>query len=1650
MLAGVGVALGQRSPPAIKGRLGQLVAAAVGADGQTTDEPTFEVGVARNAPCPDHEIDRQTYEIPPEHGSGETCSEHTRRCNSGFYRTLTNILPNGEVLALGGEYSNDPDPNLKNGGDTPTGEIFDPIANTWTNITNFNTTGNKMFGDDPTEVLPNGQVIAGLINGPQTYIYDPASNSWTQTGTKLHSDQSDEESWVKLPDGSILSYDVFASMSGTFQAQRYVPSQNQWVDASNLNPLHPPSILSDPSTAPNGGEGAELGPAFLRPDGKVIFFGANGKTAIYDPVANQWSAGPMEPILSGVQLVATDDPGAAMPNGDILISLSPLGMTPMNGSYNFPMPSYIYEYNPVAQTFTNVTPSGFNLNLNAYKTSMLVLPTGQVLMSNDSGQLDVYTTFGSPNPSWQPTISSVSNNGNSTFTLTGTQLNGISEGAAYGDDVEMASNYPIIQLQDSAGQVRQLYYARTYDWSSTGVATGGAEEWVNFALPAAFPLGTYTLYAIANGISSAGQSFTVSQLQTTTSLASSANPSVNGQVVTFTATVTAQLPVAGTPTGTVQLVVDGNNWGPPVVLSGGTATSTGIALTTGSHTVTANYVNSDGSFFNSSGSLAGIFLGQQVNAVTSSNLQSVIAQSLQLGNPIILQADPTRPGSLATILDAVSGLQPLGTPITLTVDLEGGTYTDQTASLPSNVTLVIQNGTLVGASPALTVTSGQVELRNCILSTATDAPTVLVTGGSLSLRDDTIEESTGGTDPAIDLTGGALDLGTTASPGGNLLNVNGAGEFVQNTTANLVPAVGDTFSINGSPQAAPYLSFTALSSSVVSSTSGQNVVFTATVTPDTTGSVAPSGSVDFFDTMTNTDLGTVPLSGGVASLMTSILAVGNHAILATYSGDSNYLSSIDFLPQPMYGVDLTNGVLTISQANPGNDNLNFSLSGGNYTFTDTGGLTFGTPTGNGAGFVNGGLSNTITIPSADVTSIAVGLSTGTNVFNFTGSDAAIAPIIVNTGSTSSDQVNITAAVTERGTISLTTGGTITETGGGAILGNTGTLTTSSGTGTTLNNVNNAVSSFNATNSTSGNVSLTNSTTLTVAEISQAGSGAVTVANTGALTVSGAVSGSGGGAISLTASGAVNLNANVSATGSGTIGVTASTNIAINGATTTVSTAGGNLTLSANQQTTVTTGNFVGINVNAATVQSATGKVLLQGAGGNNSGGDQYGVEIQGGGKVQTTGGTGTVTLQGTGGASSGGGNNYGVFVTGSGSVVTSGGGNVQVTGTSAGTGTGEENFGVLVGTSVTLTAGGSGAVTVNGTGGASSGNFDDGVDVRGTVTSSGGNVSVTGTGGGSGSGGSNYGVEVDGTVTAGGSGTVTVNGTGGVSSGIGVIVFGTVTSGGGNVLVTGTCVGSGYGVYVTGALKAGGSGTVTVQGTGGVSSASDNIGIEVASGGTLTSSGGNVSVTGMGGGTGSGGHNFGVEVQGMLTSGGSGTVTVQGTGGATSGGANIGVIVHVTGAMLTSSGGNISVTGTGGGTGSNDFGIDVENGAAVTATGSATLTLTGTGAPTANTAAVTASGAMSGTGGALTTGSGNLTLIGNVIDLGAANSVSTTGSAQLFFQPLTASRPIILGGSDASGSLVFSTTDQAAIANGFGLITVGSATGPGPLPWPAT
>jgi hypothetical protein len=129
-----------------------------------------------------------------------------------------------------------------------------------------------------------------------------------------------------------------------------------------------------------------------------------------------------------------------------------------------------------------------------------------------------------------------------------------------------------------------------------------------------------------------------------------------------------------------------------------------------------------------------------LSAVTSGSLQALLdgtsAVSFQAPSDSLLQA----------ILTAIDGLSAPPAPVTIAVTLGSGTYSDIVASPPANVTLVVNGGsttTVVGNSPALHVTRGTVLVNDVTLTTATLSPTVLVSGGSLRLRNTHIQESTG-------------------------------------------------------------------------------------------------------------------------------------------------------------------------------------------------------------------------------------------------------------------------------------------------------------------------------------------------------------------------------------------------------------------------------------------------------------------------------------------------------------------------------------------------------------------------------------------------------------------------------------------------------------------------------------------------------------------------------------------------------------------------------------------------------------------------------------------------------------------------------------------------------------------------------------------
>ena len=135
----------------------------------------------------------------------------------------------------------------------------------------------------------------------------------------------------------------------------------------------------------------------------------------------------------------------------------------------------------------------------------------------------------------------------------------------------------------------------------TGSLSGGSASFTTSALP----VGTTAIKAVYGGDSnftgstSKAVSQVVSKATTTTTLASSLNPSNVGQSVTFTASVTPQF--SGTVTGPVTFY-DGTTVLKTVSLSGGTAKYTTSTLTSGAHSIAATY-NGNASFSGSSASL---------------------------------------------------------------------------------------------------------------------------------------------------------------------------------------------------------------------------------------------------------------------------------------------------------------------------------------------------------------------------------------------------------------------------------------------------------------------------------------------------------------------------------------------------------------------------------------------------------------------------------------------------------------------------------------------------------------------------------------------------------------------------------------------------------------------------------------------------------------------------------------------------------------------------------------------------------------------------------------------------------------------------------------------------------------------------------------
>lgn len=420
-------------------------------------------------------------------------------------------------------------------------------------------------------------------------------------------------------------------------------------------------------------------------------------------------------------------------------------------------------------------------------------------------------------------------------------------------------------------------------WNGSGwlptatLVNGTAQVTTSFATP-----GTYSLGAIYSGDTNYARSLstnpmllTVQPSATSVTISSSANPSVFGSAVTFTAALSPS-----SATGTVQFL-DGTTALGTTPITSGAATFVTSNLTAGNHSIQA------------------VYSGDASHPTASS--------------PVLTQVvnNPLTP----TTVSLASTMNPTTSSFTVQYNAVISPHSDGSGNIPGGSVDLLDGGTVIATGQ---LSNGSTQIFAQLASLGDHSLTAVYrgdsnfTGSSSPVLIETVKSTptvtlASDTNPAV--AGGTVNFTASLSPANatgtitftdqpslsgsrvTLATVpvqNGAATF---STSSLVAGThyilasynGDANFIGaGSPyitqvvRAATTVTVTAPSASSVYA---QAVTFTASVAP-----AVATGTVQFLDGTTS--LGTVTLSSGAASIAVSTLTAGTHSITVAYSGDS--------------------------------------------------------------------------------------------------------------------------------------------------------------------------------------------------------------------------------------------------------------------------------------------------------------------------------------------------------------------------------------------------------------------------------------------------------------------------------------------------------------------------------------------------------------------------------------------------------------------------------------------------------------------------------------------------------------------------------------------------------------------------------------------
>jgi hypothetical protein len=424
------------------------------------------------------------------------------------------VLPDGRVIVMGGEY------NFGIPAWTAQGAIYDPVANVWRSMAPpsfFSVIEvlpgpppvyGQTIGDAQSVVLPDGTYMQADCCTFQSALLDARTLTWTPTGAGKY-DPNDEEGWNLLPDGEVLSVDAYVPIDGFpyiptgTNYELYDPATGAWhVAGSTIVQLWDSGLTCGELSAAPPTPTFELGPAVLRADGTVFYMGSNtcageaGNTAIYNTRSRHWRPGPVFPEVDGVtDINIADGPASWEPNDKVLMMASP--------EYGSP-PSFFFEWdgNRLSQV-----PGPPNAPVDgSFYGNMLLLPTGQVLLTDFSGDIELYNpTISEADEQLERRIAPVILRAppvvarGGSYRIEGIGFNGVTQGAAYGDDVQAATNFPLVRIKNL--ETSHVFYSRTHDHSSMAVASRAPVS-THFDVPEDEEPGLSLLEVVANGIAS--------------------------------------------------------------------------------------------------------------------------------------------------------------------------------------------------------------------------------------------------------------------------------------------------------------------------------------------------------------------------------------------------------------------------------------------------------------------------------------------------------------------------------------------------------------------------------------------------------------------------------------------------------------------------------------------------------------------------------------------------------------------------------------------------------------------------------------------------------------------------------------------------------------------------------------------------------------------------------------------------------------------------------------------------------------------------------------------------------------------------------------------------------------------------------------------